>query len=123
MLLNADQNIILERVRACAKEVRCYPRLDMFQACQLIGLDVDLYDAEALEIFIRTIPQALGRKINVNLPFTNDISFDEKWVIAVIEAVTRADYDSVHFLITSTIDKRYQQQTRQLCSALWKITA
>ena len=57
--------ILLERARACAMEVRAYPRLDILKACHT-PLDIDLLSSEMLEIFIRSLPEAFGRQVVIH---------------------------------------------------------
>jgi hypothetical protein len=113
----------LERARACALEVRAYPRLDILRACQLISLDIDLLSSEMLEIFIRSLPQAFGRQIIIHRPGAEQLSWDEKWLLSIIEAVSRADYDSVHFLIESVVKQKHRREFLTIAHELWKISA
>ena len=115
--------VLLERARACALEVRAYPRLDILRACQLISLDIDLLSSEMLEIFIRSLPQAFGRQIIIHRPGAEQLSWDEKWLLSIIEAVSRADYDSVHFLIESVVKQKHRREFLTIAHELWKISA
>ena len=114
---------LLERARACAMEVRAYPRLDILKACQLISLDIDLLSSEMLEIFIRSLPAAFGRQVVIHNPGTKQLSWDEKWLLSIIEAVSRADYDSVHFLIRSAVKQKHRREFLTIAHELWKISA
>ena len=104
-------------------EVRAYPRLDILKACQLISLDIDLLSSEMLEIFIRSLPEAFGRQIVIHNPGTKQLSWDEKWLLSIIEAVSRADYDSVHFLIRSAVKQKHRREFLTIAHELWKISA
>ena len=115
--------ILLERARVCALEVRAYPRLDMFKACQLISLEIELLSSEMLEIFIRSLPQAFGRQITIHLPGTARLSWDEKWLLSIVNAVSRSDYDSVHFLIQSVVRQKHRREFLTIACELWKISA
>tara|TARA_Y100000287_G_scaffold51252_1_gene40080 strand:- start:680 stop:997 length:318 start_codon:yes stop_codon:yes gene_type:complete len=104
-------------------EVRAYPRLDILKACQLISLDIDLLSSEMLEIFIRSLPEAFGRQVVIHNPGTKQLSWDEKWLLSIIEAVSRADYDSVHFLIRSAVKQKHRREFLTIAHELWKISA
>ena len=104
-------------------EVRAYPRLDILKACQLISLDIDLLSSEMLEIFIRSLPEAFGRQVVIHNPRTKQLSWDEKWLLSMIEAVSRADYDSVHFLIRSAVKQKHRREFLTIAHELWKISA
>jgi hypothetical protein len=123
MKLRNSEIVLLERARACALEVRAYPRLDILRACQLISLDIDLLSSEMLEIFIRSLPQAFGRQIIIHRPGAEQLSWDEKWLLSIIEAVSRADYDSVHFLIESVVKQKHRREFLTIAHELWKISA
>tara|TARA_B100000900_G_scaffold410565_1_gene428578 strand:- start:113 stop:484 length:372 start_codon:yes stop_codon:yes gene_type:complete len=123
MKLTDAEILLLERARACALEVRAYPRLDILKACQLISLDIDLLSSEMLEIFIRSLPQAFGRQVIIHRPETQELSWDEKWLLSIIEAVSRADYDSVHFLIETVVKRKHRREFMTIAHELWKISA
>ena len=122
-ILTNPEAILLERARACALEVRAFPRLDMFKACQLISCEIELLSSEMLELFIRSLPQAFGRQSIFHLPGTGRLSWDEKWLLSIVNAVSRADYDSVHFLIQSVVRKKHRREFTKIASELWKISA
>ena len=123
MILKNVDITLLERARACAMEVRAYPRLDILKACQLISLDIDLLSSEMLEIFIRSLPEAFGRQVVIHNPGTKQLSWDEKWLLSMIKAVSRADYDSVHFLIRSAVKQKHRREFLTIAHELWKISA
>ena len=121
--LTDNQLRLLERIRRCASQVRCYPRLDVFEACQLISYDADLLDSEATQMFLRTMPQAIGRRLVIYRSHTNALSWDERWIISLIESVTRADYDSVYFMVNAVVQKKYRREAMQIASSMVKISA
>jgi hypothetical protein len=123
LTLNKSDFIFLERVRACAKEVRAYPRLDMFKACQLISMDIELLSSEVLEILVRSLPQAFGRHLAIQPPGTLQVSWDEKWLLSLVNSVSISDYDSVKFLVKSVVKKNHRRDFFTIASELWKISA
>jgi hypothetical protein len=123
LTLNKSDFIFLERVRACAKEVRAYPRLDMFKACQLISMDIELLSSEVLEILVRSLPQAFGRQLTIHPPGTLHISWDEKWLLSLVNSVSISDFDSVKFLVKSVVKKNHHRDFFTIASELWKISA
>jgi hypothetical protein len=62
------------------------------------------------------LPEAIGRQIQIYKPQSNQVSWDEKWIISLIEAISRADYDSVYFLVTSNIKKKYRNEVLKFAS-------
>ena len=121
--ISSDELELLEAVREEAKQARSMPKIDVFKACELVQLDIELMTPELLSIFIRSLPQALGRSTHFLPTGTLELSWDEKWVISLVSAISRADYDSVHFLIKTCIKPMHQKPCQSIAMHLWKITA
>ena len=114
---------LLEAIREQAKQARSLPKLDVFKACELVQLDIELLTPELLSIFVRSLPQALGRLPHFFPSGTLELSWDEKWLVSLVSAISRADYDSVHFLIKTGIKPMHQKPCESIALHLWKITA
>ena len=121
--ISSDEIQLLEAVREHARQARSLPRIDMFKACELVQFDIELVTPEVLNIFVRSLPQAFGRPTHFFPTGTSELTWDEKWLISLISAVSRADYDSVHFLIKTSVKPVHQQQCKSIVSHFWKITA
>ena len=107
---------LLEEIREYAKEARSLPRIDIFKACDLVQIDFELITPEILSIFIRSLSQAFGRSVYFSEAGTSSLTWDEKWVISIVSSVSRADYDSVNFLIKSSVKPLHQEQCKSLVS-------
>ena len=114
-LSNIEINL-LEEIRDLAKKARSLPRIDIFKACDLVQIDFELITPEILSVFVRSLSQAFGRPVNFSDAGTSSLTWDEKWVVSVVSAVSRADYDSVNFLIKSAVKPVHQEQCRSLVS-------
>ena len=114
-LSNVEVNL-LEEIRDHAKKARTLPRIDIFKACDLVQFDIELITPEVLSIFVRSLPQAFGRPVNFSQPGAIALTWDEKWLVTLVSAVSRADYDSVNFLIKSAVKPVHQEQCRSLVS-------
>ena len=114
-LSNVELNL-LEEIREHAKKARSLPRIDIFKACDLVQIDFELITPEILSIFIRSLSQAFGRSVNFSEAGARSLTWDEKWLVSVVSAVSRADYDSVNFLIKSAVQPVHQEQCRSLVS-------
>ena len=101
---------LLEEIRDHAKKVRSLPRIDIFKACDLVQIDFELITPEILSIFIRSLSQAFGRSINISNTGASSLTWDEKWLVSLVSAVSRADFDSVNFLIKSAVKPVHQDQ-------------
>lgn len=55
------------------------------------------------EALLRTLTEALGRRPVFYRAGSTDISFDEAWLMAVVEAIDRADSSSLAFLTGSRL--------------------
>ena len=121
--ISSEELELLEAVREEAKQARSMPKIDVFKACELVQLDIELLTPELLSIFIRSLPQALGRSTHFLPNGTLELSWDEKWLISLVSAISRADYDSVHFLIKTSIKPIHQKPCQYIALHLWKITA
>ena len=107
---------LLEEIRDHAKKARSLPRIDIFKACDLVQIDFELITPEILSVFIRSLSQAFGRPVNFSEAGARCLTWDEKWLVSVVSAVSRADYDSVNFLIKSAVQPVHQEQCRSLVS-------
>ena len=114
-LSNVELNL-LEEIRDHAKKARTLPRIDIFKACDLVQIDFELLTPEILSVFIRSLSQAFGRPVNFSEAGARSLTWDEKWLVSVVSAVSRADYDSVNFLIKSAVQPVHQEQCRSLVS-------
>ena len=91
-LSNVELNL-LEEIRDHAKKARSLPRIDIFKACDLVQIDFELLTPEILSVFIRSLSQAFGRPVNFSEAGARSLTWDEKWLVSVVSAVSRADYD------------------------------
>ena len=114
--LSNDEFNLLEEIRDHAKKARTLPRIDIFKACDLVQIDFELLTPEILGVFIRSLSQAFGRPVNFSEAGAKGLTWDEKWLVSVVSAVSRADYDSVNFLIKSAVQPVHQEKCRSLVS-------
>ena len=116
-LSNVELNL-LEEIRDHARKARSLPRIDIFKACDLVQIDFELITPEILSVFMRSLSQAFGRSVNFSEAGARSLTWDEKWLVSIISAVSRADYDSVNFLIKSAVQPVHQEHCRSLVSRL-----
>ena len=114
--LSNDEFNLLEEIRDHAKKARTLPRIDIFKVCDLVQIDFELLTPEILGVFIRSLSQAFGRPVNFSEAGSRSLTWDEKWLVSMVSAVSRADYDSVNFLIKSAVQPVHQEQCRSLVS-------
>lgn len=121
--ISGNELELIEAVREQAKKARSLPKMDVFKACELVQLDIEILTPELLSIFVRSLTQAFGRSTHFLPVGTLELSWDEKWVISLVSAISRADYDSAHFLIKSCIKPMHQKPCQSIALHLWKVTA
>jgi hypothetical protein len=114
---------VLQEIRHLKLTTRASPRIDVFEACQLITLHTWDADINGLELLIQTLPQVIDRNIRVNKPHNTFLSWDERWLVSLVRSVCANDFDSVHFLIRVLIPKMYQSEIKTITSELLKFSA
>lgn len=108
---------LLNKLRFLAMSCRCSARLDLFRACEMLGDDAqNAADSYALAL-MRTLPQALGTRPVIRAPDA-DPSFDELWLMRMIERATAGDNDSLTFLINSRVHTTHRHAFAPLIKGL-----
>lgn len=110
---------LLRPIRRAAARSRAGRRLDMFGACAMLstdrdlrrglgrdlglGLDRDTAGLAYLDTLLRTLEQGLGRAPVIYCETCPQVSFDERWLLALLDAHRRDDRDSCAFLLCSRV--------------------
>lgn len=89
----------LSLIRFAARACRASARLDLERACAIIDATPDT----ALHALISALPDALRQPFRVYGLHEVDLTFDERWLLSVIDAMRRNDMDSVWFLVTRRV--------------------
>lgn len=112
--LTDDVRVSLNQLRFQATTCRASAFLDIFQACSV--LDPDTEDAKNTRqiTLLRILGQALDHAPVFYRPGEKNLSFDEKWLAALIEASQRGDHDSFAFLL----NRRVVQSKRRIIGSL-----
>jgi hypothetical protein len=85
------------RIAACG--CRASARLGVEQACAMIDASPD----KALHTLLGALPEAFGHPTRFFRVGEAELSFDERWVLAAIDAASRDDSDSLYFLIARRV--------------------
>lgn len=85
------------RIAACG--CRASARLGVEQACAMI----DASPEKALHTLLGALPEAFGRPTRFYRLGEAELSFDERWVLAAVDAAKRSDNDSLYFLIARRV--------------------
>ncbi|MEP5728805.1 MAG: hypothetical protein ABJL67_05480 [Sulfitobacter sp.] len=102
-LLSTAQTAYLNHLRFVAMTCRVKPRTGLFEACALLQTEKSTtLDAHA-EALMRCLNEAMGKPTRLHTPGTDEMTFDERWLVQLGIACARADQASCDFLLRSRI--------------------
>ena len=101
--LAEDPGDRLELLRAQAARCRTAAHIDLHRACSLLTLDRERAPVVFARALLRTLGQALGKRLVIHRPGSAEVSFDESWLIRLIERLECGDTDSFTFLLSRRI--------------------
>jgi hypothetical protein len=88
----------------------------------MLSLDPGASVQAHADALLRVLSQALGRPLKLHAPGSTDLSFDERWLAALVAAAGRGDAGSLGFLTAHRIPRHMARQTvwlaRQLADGL-----
>jgi hypothetical protein len=93
----------LRRIRRAAARARASARLELFGACAMLSADRDVAGRAYLDTLLRTLAQGLGRAPVIFCETCPQTSFDEQWLLALLDSHARDDRDSFAFLLCSRL--------------------
>lgn len=86
----------LDWLRRIGAACRCGARTDLFRACAVLSEDRDT----AAEAYARALLGALPTgRLRFYQPGTHEVSFDEAWLVSLLDAAGRGDEASLTFLL------------------------
>ena len=93
----------LNHLRFVAMNCRVKPRTDLFEACALLKVErSDSRDAHA-DALMRCLKEAFGKPARLYAPGTQDLTFDEQWLMRLGLSYAANDRDSQSFLLGSRV--------------------
>lgn len=113
-----DRDARLEVLRTQAARCRTAAHLDLHRACNLLTLDRDRAPVVFARALLRTLGQALGKRLVIHRPGSAEVSFDERWLLRVIERLESGDTDSFTFLLSRRIPHEYRRSVAFLVHGL-----
>lgn len=93
----------LNHLRFLAMACRAKPRFELFEACALLQTDRSASRDAYAEALMRCLNEALGKPARLHRPGTEELTFDEKWLLQMGLACGRGDAASCQFLLSSRI--------------------
>lgn len=94
---------LLAQMRLSALRCRSRGRIELAQACAMVGTRRDIPPETVLDALIRTLGEALGRSPRFYRPTGRVLSFDESWLLRLIAALRDDDLASATFLLHSRV--------------------
>ncbi|WP_138468980.1 hypothetical protein [Poseidonocella sp. HB161398] len=108
----------LDLIRREAARARTAPHLDFFRACSLLTLDADRAPIVFARALLRVLGQALGQRPVFLRPGSDTTSFDEDWLMRLLDRLESGDHDSVHFLLRRRVPHDYRRSVAFLLHGL-----
>lgn len=116
--LDASLRAMLDQLRRTARLKAANRRVDLFEACAMIDHCTSQVAAASAEALMRTLPQTLGRCPRIFRPGTAELSFDEAWLTAALQAARSDDTASLQFLVNRRIRPDARRATTFLLNNL-----
>ncbi|MEO1550575.1 MAG: hypothetical protein AAFR93_09100 [Pseudomonadota bacterium] len=101
---------LLNQLRFVAMRCRVKPRTDLFKACAALHGTRAIERPAYEEVLMRGLGEALGQTPKLLAPGTAETTFDEAWLLQLIQAHASGDTASVRFLLHSRIAAQHRQQ-------------
>jgi len=106
-----DELAVLRRLAAQARLSR---REEPERMCALLQVR-PAAEAEAYgEALLRLLPVATGRRVTFRRPGAGSRSFDEAWVLTLLDSIRAGDADSVRFALASRVATHMRRPVRFL---------
>ncbi len=108
----------LNHVRFVALGCRAKGRTDIFKACALLSMDKSQSIRAHAEALVQCLNEALAKRPVLFRPGTEELSFDEAWLVQLAAALRRDDEDSVRFLLQSRVVPEHHRHIRFLLTRI-----
>ncbi|MEL6523258.1 MAG: hypothetical protein AAFQ66_19955 [Pseudomonadota bacterium] len=94
------------------------PHTNLFEACALLHADRNRTFAAHAEALVRCLNEALGCRAIFFRPGTTDISFDEAWLMRLVECERRGDESSISLLLGRRVARENRRLIRYLTAQI-----
>jgi hypothetical protein len=108
----------LNNLRFVAMECRAKPRANLFEACALLQSTRDASRAAHAEALMRCLQEALGKPARLHSPGSEEMTFDEKWLLQLGQATVAQDEASISFLLASRVSAEHRRLVRFLVARI-----
>ena len=119
-LISDEARNMLNHLRLIGMQCRTAARTDMFEACALLATDKEKAWFAHADVLMRCLREAIGIHPTIYSPGTDSLSFDEAWLVELIEAAARNDQPSFTFLLHSRVLPHARRSMTFLASSVSK---
>ena len=109
---------LLNRLRFLAQKCRADARLDLTEACSAIHAERSTSLDRIAESMIRVISQAVEGHVVFLAPGSPHMTFDEEWLVRLLDRGTAKDTVSVEFLLRRRVAPRHHHAFRSIVRAV-----
>ncbi|PZO66021.1 MAG: hypothetical protein DI498_08080 [Paracoccus denitrificans] len=109
---------VLNWLRVLFRSCRAKARLDLFHACSMLAADRSESAQAYADALLRALCAGSPKPIRIHSPGEQAISFDERWLISLLDAVRRDDIHSRDFLLRSRLSHADRRQIGWLATRL-----
>ncbi|MEO0386941.1 MAG: hypothetical protein AAF281_05345 [Pseudomonadota bacterium] len=107
--IGVGERALLNHLRFVAMGCRSKPRTDLFEACALLQVGRSDSLAAYGEALMRCLNQALGKASRLLAPGTEELTFDECWLVQLARAEASGDRASAAFLLNSRVGREHRR--------------
>ena len=94
---------LIDFLRVTHQLCRAKPKIDLIRACDILKAHEEAALSAFVETLVRGLPAALQRVVNFHSPGCDELSFDEAWLVRIIQSYTAQDENSLAFLLQSRV--------------------
>ena len=105
---------LLDFLRVTNQLCRAKSKIDLIPACEMLKAREEAALSAYVETLVRGLPSLLGRVARFHQPGSEELSFDEAWLIRIIHSYVAQDNTSVAFLLNSRVKREARPQLTYL---------
>lgn len=104
----------LSLVRSGIRTCRAKGRLELCEACASLKDNPNACIDAYVDALLRAISQGMGEPLVIHQTGAREQSFDERWLIALLEAASRGDNSSLGFMLRTRLSAALVPEVRWL---------
>ncbi|MEL7176745.1 MAG: hypothetical protein AAGK28_09510 [Pseudomonadota bacterium] len=116
--LDAETQRRLVPLRQLMRKARSASRVDGYRICAAVGCGIAQQRETLSTTLVQVLGDAWGQAPVVYEPSAKTASFDEVWLLSVVDAQNAGNADSVAFLLTSRIPRHSHRMVLSLIAQL-----